>query len=441
MEYKEAMEYMEEINKYGSVLGLENMRELCSRLNNPQDSLKFVHIAGTNGKGSVLAYLSSILKEAGYKVGRYLSPTIFEYRERIQINGCPITKKGLCKCLEQIQLVIEQMIEDGKAHPTPFEVETVMAFLYFKEMNCDIVVLETGLGGLLDATNIIRNTVASVFASISMDHMQFLGNTLVEIAKNKAGIIKNGCYVISAPQENEVIQVLQEEAEKNGCPLAFVNEKEIKKVKYGIEKQRFSYSGLKDLEIMLAGQFQIVNAALAVEVIHVLANVGFPVSENKLRKGLVSASWPGRFSVISKKPLFIVDGAHNEDAAVKLAQSIRFYFAGKRIIYIIGILRDKEYNKIIGETYELAEQIITVAAPGNPRAMSAYELAKEVQKFHPNVTSADSLEEAVELSYLLADKETVIIAFGSLSYLGDLIKIVENRVSIRRDSHGKSGEN
>lgn len=441
MEYKEAMEYMEEVNRYGSELGLDNMRELCGRLGNPQNELRFIHIAGTNGKGSVVAYLSTIYKTAGYKTGRYISPVIFEYRERIQVNGRPITKKALCECLYQIREAIDEMLKEGLKHPTPFEIETAMAFLYFKKMECDIVILETGLGGLTDATNIVATAIAAVFTSISMDHMQYLGKTQEEIAENKAGIIKNGCYVISMEQKPEVLPVLKERAKDCGSSFSAVDADKITRVKYGVEKQRFSYGGFKDLEIRLAGQYQIVNAALAVEVVKILSPADYPVKEKELRKGLVQTVWPGRFMVIGKRPLFIADGAHNEDAARKLAESIRFYFTNKKIIYIMGILRDKEYDKIIRETYELAADIITVTAPDNPRAMHAYDLAKEVREFHPRVTASDSLEEAVELSYLLADKDSVIIAFGSLSYLGALIEIVENRDKIRSDSHGKSRKN
>lgn len=441
MNYKEAMEYIEEVNRYGSVLGLDNMRELCGRLGNPQDDLHFIHIAGTNGKGSVLAYLSTVLKEAGYRTGRYISPVIFEYRERIQVNGRPITKQALCECLEEIKQSIDKIVEEGLPHPTPFEIETVMAFLYFKKMKCDIVILETGMGGLSDATNIISNTVAAVFTSISMDHMQYLGKTQEEIAGNKAGIIKNGCYVISTVQKPEVQSILMKRAEDKNSPFFVAEEDKITRIKYGVEKQRFSYGGYKDLEIGLAGKHQIMNAALAVKTIEVLGQAGYPVKEKALRTGLADTVWRGRFSVIGRKPLFIADGAHNEDGAKKLADSIRLYFTNKKIIYIMGILRDKEYDKIIGETCQLAQDIITVTPPENKRAMQAYELAREAERFHPRVTASDSLEEAVELSYLLADKDSVIIAFGSLSYLGDLIKIIENRDRIRSDTHGKSEKN
>lgn len=437
MNEREAMEWIEERTKAGSVYGLDSVRELLERLGNPQEELRFVHIAGTNGKGSVLAYISTILKCAGYRVGRYISPTIFSYRERIQIGERPIGKKRMCELLTHIRKVIAQMEAEGKAAPTAFEIETALAFLYFKEKECDIVVLETGLGGEMDATNIISNTVTAVFASVSMDHMAILGDSLAEIASQKAGIIKKGCRVISLKQKQEAQEALRRRADELGCPFVTADASEASGIRFGLKKQRFSYGKYKNLEISLAGTWQIENAVLAVRVIEELGEAGFRVSETKLREGLLSTKWLGRFSIIGEKPYFIVDGAHNEDASKKLAETLRFYFTNKRIIYIMGILRDKEYEKIIRNTAELAEQIITVTPPDNPRAMHAYELAQEVRRFHPQVTAVDSLTEAVEMSRLLADKDSVIVAFGSLSYLGELMRLAERKDG-RGEIHGKS---
>lgn len=443
MNYNEAMQYVESVQSYGSVYGLTNMRLLCERLGNPQDKLKFVHIAGTNGKGSVLAYVSTVLQTAGYKVGRYISPTILDYRERFQINGKMISKAAFCKYLEPVQEAAEQMFKEDLIHPTIFEIETAVSFLYFLDKKCDIVILETGLGGMLDATNIIQTPLCAVFASISMDHMAILGKSLTEIATQKAGIIKDFSPVVSCRQKAEVMQVLEKTAAEHGCPLTVADAEKAKNIKYGIKKQSFSYGRYKKLEISICGQYQIENAILAVEVIETLKQSGFSISEKQLQKGLLQTEWSGRFQVIGEKPLFIVDGAHNEDAALKLAQSIQFYFTNKRIIYIIGMLGDKEYDKVLKLTSSFAEHMITVTPPHNKRAMSAYELAQAARAYHDSITSADSLQEAVELSYLLAgqDKNTVIIAFGSLSFLGELINIVKHRDTIRRDSHGKSAEN
>lgn len=443
MNFKEAMEYVEELQQYGSVLGLESMQRLCKKVGNPQDELTFVHIAGTNGKGSVLAYVSTVLKCAGYKVGRYLSPTIKEYRERFQIDGKMITQAGFCKYLEQVKEAALEIQSEGHPHPTPFEVETVVAFLYFLDKQCDIVVLETGLGGNLDATNVIKTTAVSVFTSISMDHMGILGNRLEDIALAKSGIIKDKCHVVSTQQHPEVMTILKQTATTRKAKFSVADVARAKSIRYGVTKQSFDYGGYKKLEISLLGKVQIENAVVAVETIEALSKVGFPVKEEALRKGLLETAWAGRFSIIGKRPLFIADGAHNEDAARKLRESIELYFQGRRMIFIMGVLRDKEYEKVIAHTVDLAEHVITITPKVQDRALHAYDLAQAIRQHHDSVTVADSIQEAVEIAYLLAgrDKDTVIIAFGSLSYLGELMYIVEHRDTIRRDTHGKSEEN
>ena len=432
MNEKEAMAFIEETAGYGIVPGLDSIRELCRRLGSPQKDLKFVHIAGTNGKGSVGAYISSVLKAAGFKVGRYISPVIFSYRERIQVNDRNITVKALCQGMERIKDICEEMAEEGLPHPTPFDIETALGFLYFQEKCCDIVVLETGMGGLLDSTNIVENTLVAVFASISRDHMKFLGNTLEEIAAQKAGIIKKDCSVVTICQKEQAQKVISDQAQSLGCPLTVTEPETIKNIRYGLEKQRFDYKNRKKLEISLAGKCQPENAALALDVIDILMEKGFSVSEEAIVRGLAETRWPGRFTVIRKKPYFVVDGAHNEDAAKRLAESIEYYFTNKRIIYIMGVLKDKEYEKIIRLTAPYAEHILTVTSPRNPRALSAMELAREVALVHSQVTVVDSLEEAVEMSTLLAGKDGVIIAFGSLSYLGRLMEIVEEKDAVRK---------
>ncbi len=430
MKNTEVTQYLDSLKSNGIVPGLFNIKELCKRLGNPQDKLFFVHIAGTNGKGSVLAYVSTVLACAGYRVGRYFSPSLWGYGENVQINGRPVSRKFFCECIGEVKEAGDSMTVQGLAAPTLFETETAAAFLCFQKKACDIVVLEVGMGGREDATNLINTTKVAVLTSISMDHMKFLGSSLKEIAGQKAGIIKKGCYVVTAAQNKEISDVIELEAMENQCPVTKTGE--ALKVKYGLERQRFTYEtadGVRfnGLEISRAGQYQIENAILAVETIGKLSLCGYPVSEKQLRKGLLETSWPGRFQIASKKPLFILDGAHNEDAAKKLAQSLRFYFTNKRIIYIMGMLRDKEIEKVIAETYLYAEQVITVTPPDNPRAMAALELAQAVKGYHPCVTAAGSLEEAVEMAYLLAAKEDVIISFGSLSYMGRLLDILEKR--------------
>lgn len=446
MTWQETLDYIESLGNYGIVPGLTNMENLCEKLGHPQQRLQFVHIAGTNGKGSVLAFLSEILKEAGYKVGRYLSPTIFEYRERIQINGRSISRKDLAGQMTKLKKICEQLVEEGKPHPTAFEVETALCFQYFAEKDCDIVVLECGMGGLLDATNIISHTLVSVFTSISYDHMTFLGKTLREIASVKAGIMKPGSVAVALKGEEEAEAVLKEKAAELSIPITFAEPLSASGVKSQPEKQTFSYGDYKKLEITLAGRYQIANAVLTLEVVKALQKTGIKISEKAVRQGLLKTVWPGRFQVIGRKPYFIADGAHNRDGAAKLAESVRFYFTNKRIIYIMGMLRDKEQEEVLKETAPYAEQILTVPTKGN-RGLSSYDLACMAKEYHHSVTALDSVQEAVELAYLMADKETVIIAFGSLSYLGELITLAGKISSdksmdkivrkVGKDSHGK----
>ena len=424
MTYEEAREFIDDTARYGAVLGLDAVTELMRRLGNPQDDLKFVHIAGTNGKGSTLAYISTILKEAGYRVGRYISPTIFDYRERIQVGEEYITKEGVARLTEQIREACEQMVKDGFSHPTTFEVETAMALLWFREAKCDIVVLECGMGGLTDATNVVKTTLVSVFTEIGMDHMGFLGNTVQEIAQVKAGIIKPGSMAVSAVQVPEVREVLVMNCEEKQARFREVCKDEIRDVRYGFEDQSFTYRGMKGLQPGLAGSWQIDNAALAVETVLALGECGFPVTEQQLRKGLLKTVWPGRFMTVARHPLFVADGAHNRDAADRLRETLDLYFPDKRKIFIAGVLADKEYDYIMSRLAPLAARIITVMTPDNPRALPAESLAEDIRKYNDQVEAADSLRDAVRRARAYAGEKDLILAFGSLSYLGDLIREV-----------------
>lgn len=440
MNYHETMDYIEEMSALGSVPGLASTAELCRRLGDPQESLFFVHIAGTNGKGSVSAYVCSILRAAGYRIGCFTSPAVYAYREKIRVNGKEILAREFAEWMSLVREEADAMAAEGRPHPTVFEMETAAGFLYFQEKKCDIVLLECGMGGDLDATNIIRNTYVSAFSSISMDHMDYLGKTLTEIAEHKAGIIKPGAEVVCGVQEPEVVAILKRRAGE--ASFRTVERERILHIRYGLEKQRFDYrtcGGVlyRRLEISLAGTVQPENAALAVEIVEALRKKGFSVTEKQLRQGLFAARWPYRFEIAAKKPYFILDGAHNEDAAKRLAEGIRFYFTNKKILYIIGMLKDKECEKVIAQTYIYAEQIITVTPPAGKRALPGHELAVAAAGYHPRVTEAGSLEEAAEMAYLLAEKDWVIIAFGSLSYLGELGRIIKDRSG----KHGGSGKN
>lgn len=422
MNYREALEYITSLNKYGSVLGLDNMHRLCDKLGHPENKSKFIHVAGTNGKGSTSAYIAHMLMAAGYRVGRYSSPTISDYRERFQIGKRMITQKDLCVYMERMQKVCEELVAEGYPHPTPFEVETALGFLYFAENACDYVVLEVGMGGATDATNVIPAPAVCVWTSISMDHMGFLGKRLEDIAEVKSGIAKAGARYVSCRQKPEAQQVLEARVRQVGGTLTVADVSQAKGIQYGLTTQRFSYKGLNKLKIHLAGTHQISNAVLAVEVILQLRESGAAISDKAIYLGLEDTTWQGRLEVLGKRPLFVLDGAHNEDAARQLVSSIETYFAGKRIIYIMGVLKDKEYDKILSMTSKYAEHILTITPPDNPRALGAFELAVAAREYHSQVTNLSSIEEAVEVSHLLADPDTVILCFGSLSYLGAMKK-------------------
>lgn len=425
MNYAEARVYLDEISKYGSVLGLENMKELLCRLGNPQDDLSFIHISGTNGKGSVLAYLSTILSNAGYRTGRYISPTLFSYRERIQVDEEKIEKESLARHVTAIAQAIEEMKAEHAGNPTAFEVETALSFLYFKEKQCDIVVLETGLGGALDATNVIKTTVMEVITPISMDHMEFLGDTLEKIAEQKAGIIKPHTTVVSACQEPEAARVISRVCKEKECILKTVNPEEITEVVYDIQKQQFSYKTWKQAVIALAGSYQIANAALALEAVDALRRLGFTLTDRQVYEGLAKAVWKGRFTLLATNPAVILDGAHNPGAAKELQRSLNLYFKGKKLYYIFGVFQDKDYKEVIRLTAPLAEHIITVQTPNNPRALPADQLKEAVSGINPSVEAAGSIQEAVHIARNLAQKDDAIIIFGSLSFLGEAEKALE----------------
>lgn len=419
MNYEEAREYLDQVSKGGSVLGLDNMRGLLKRLENPQDSLKFVHISGTNGKGSVLAYVSTVFKEAGYRTGRYISPTLFSYREKIQVNERFIGREDLARLTAKVKKAAEEMKNSGKGSPTIFEIETTLAFLYFVEQKCDIVILETGLGGALDATNVITTSVMEVITSISMDHMEFLGDTLGKIALQKAGIIKPHTAVVSAMQETEAAEVILDVCRKKECICNMVDPKQIEHISYGCDGQSFSYKNWDNIKISLMGSYQIKNAALALEAIEALRELGYQLNDNAVYQGMKKAVWKGRFTIISKEPFIIMDGAHNQAAAEELVRSLKLYYPGKKFYYIFGMFRDKDYHQVIRLTAPLAEYIITVETPENPRALPAEELKKAVAEVNPSVEAAGSLRMAVNQVMEQIDKDAVIVIFGSLSFLGE----------------------
>ena len=360
MKYTEAIEYMESLPVCNEVPGSESMKQLWKRMGNPQDKLSCVYIEGNR---KVNAFVATVLKCAGYKIGRYAADFIYECREKYQVRNKPITKKAFCDIVEQIRGICESLVEEGYRHPTRFEVENGIAFAYFEQQNCQVILLET----MLDLEQMWKISGVSV-------HMNA-----------------------------------------------------VKKIKYGLDKQKFDYKGWNNLEISLAGVGQIENAVRALEILCQIRENGFLISEAALRKGLKETVYPGCFSVIGKKPYFVVDSAKSEEAVFELLQSIECYFRNRRIIYILGMCRECEVERIIDMAHGYADWIIAVTPPANPSAMGSYELATEIAKVHPSVTAVDSLEEAVEVAYLLKGKEDVIIAFGCRSMLGKLVEIMHQK--------------
>lgn len=431
MDYQESRTYIQASQNGAVVLGLEGMRELLNRLGNPQDTLKFVHVAGTNGKGSVIACMYGVLTDAGYRVGRYTSPALYSYRERMEVSGKRISRESFAKYVTITARAIEGMIRDGLSHPTPFEIDTAVAFLFFQEENCDLVLLEVGMGGDLDATNVVKNTVLAILTSISMDHMDFLGRTLEEIAQKKAGILKPGCQVVTCHQQQEAAQVIEKACKEKGLPLYLADSSKAQILREDAFGQSFSWEG-RTYEIPLAGVYQVENTVIALKALWALSNLGFPVKEEQVMESLKRVSWSGRFTIVHKNPLIIVDGAHNPAGARMMVRSIRRYFSEKKLYYIVGIFRDKDYGQILKLTAPFAEKILTIQTPGNPRALPAEELALEAARYHGDVQPCRTLKEALEQALLLAGEEDVILAFGSLSFIGELTNIIKEREELEK---------
>ncbi len=431
MNIREADRYTEHLKALGMKPGLERMRALCDRLGNPQNSLNFIHVAGTNGKGSVCAFIAGILSAAGYKTGRYTSPAVVENRERYWINGRNVSQTAYCRNLEEVKAAADLIVLEGGEEPTLFEVETALAFMIFMEAGCEIVVLECGMGGNGDATNIIHAPAVSVITRIGLDHTRYLGRTLDAIAREKAGIIKKGTHVVTVAQQSEVMSVIKAKASLEKTDLTIVDADAASNVKPGLKTTSFDYGRYKGLKISLAGLWQPENAMLAVAAIEALRKEKIKTDEKAIRSGLVGTIWPGRFEIISHSPTVIVDGAHNESAAVRLSQTVDYFFrneeeAGK-IICIFGVLGDKNYPAIAEYMTPHAAHVITLTPPDNPRALGAQELAETVKKHNPMVSVASSVEEALEMAYLLADRDSVILVFGSLSFLGEIRRVVDGK--------------
>lgn len=420
MTYDEAVEFADSTKKYGSILGLESIRNLMQELGNVQEQLHIIHVAGTNGKGSVCAFLSAALTEAGYRVGRYNSPAVFERREVFRIGETMISKEEYATVFERVQTACEVLTKRGCPHPTVFEVETAAAFLWFYEKKCDLVLLETGMGGETDATNLITHPVCSVLTSIGMDHMQYLGNTIEEIAKVKAGIIKKGCPVVALKRGDSVCEVIKNKAEECGsrCVLVEVPQYMQEAPIWGTTLQDVHYGSV---HTALGGIWQRENLSLALAVLKLLEESGYPITKEAVQSGIAKTIWHGRYEVLQTEPLFIIDGAHNPIAAKRLKETIEKDFTNREIIYIIGVLADKEHEKMLRLLLPGAKAVFTVT-PDSPRALDGESLAKEAQKYADNIWYVPDIGKAVKMAKETAKESDVILAVGSLSYLKEVKK-------------------
>jgi len=427
MDQEQAEAFIRKTWKYGMVFGLESIQNLMARLGNVQDQLRILHVAGTNGKGSVCAMLAGILQAAGYRTGVYSSPAVREPEEIIKVDGNCISREAFAELAGKVQAACMDMQKAGLPHPTAFEVETAVAFCYFRQEACDYVVLETGLGGAEDATNLITHPLCSVLTSISMDHMGILGHTLEEVAAAKAGIIKPGCPCVSSAQKPEAARVLQKAAAEKGSGFRMADNSCIRSFSCNGEKSRFEVSDASSIlqgTTGLCGACQKENLACVLEVVRLLREEGIRITQEALLAGLADVRLPGRFEKISKEPDFYIDGAHNEGAARCLRETVRSCFSERRMVYIIGVFADKEYEKLLQIMLPYAARVFTVT-PDHPRALDGKVLAQLAGTMHPAVAYVPDLAQAAALAAEAAGAEGVVLAFGSFSYLGELRADVE----------------
>ena len=415
MTYEEALSYIHSICWKGSKLGLDRTRELLGKLDDPQKELKFIHIAGTNGKGSTAAMLSSILEEAGYRVGLYTSPFINRFNERMQVNHQPIPDEELAALTEYVRPHADAMADS----PTEFELITALAMVWFARQKCDIVVLEVGMGGELDSTNIIDVPEAAVIAAMGLDHVKELGPTMADIARAKAGIIKEGGRVVSYGGNSEADEVIAAVCRARNASLCQPDFSAIVPGDFGLEGQTFSYKGWRGLRIPLVGAYQMNNAAVVLETVEVLRQRGWSVSDEAVRQGLADTRWPARFEVLRRDPVFIVDGGHNPHGIRATAESLSRLFPGRKITFVTGVMADKDVEHILGLIVPLADQFFTVR-PDNPRAMDAGELARRIEAMGAKATACASVRDGVDRAIQAEGPHGVACALGSLYMSGEV---------------------
>ncbi len=419
MSYEETLQYIHNVKWQGSKPGLERTRELLKALGNPEKSLKFVHIAGTNGKGSTAACIASVLQTAGYRTGLYTSPYILRFNERMQVNGVHISDTELEDMTNEIRPFADIM----KDAPTEFELITALAMKYFLYKKCDIVVLEVGMGGELDSTNVIDVPEVGVITAIGLDHTAELGPTLKDIARAKAGIIKEGGDIVIYGGEKDADEVFERTCHEKNAVLHRTDFSKLTVHAYELDVVRFDYKTFKDIRLPLAGTYQPNNAALAISALEIMREKGWKISQNDIITGLAHVSWPGRFEVLMNHPVFIVDGAHNPHGLKATTDSLKQYFGDRKIVFLIGVMADKDVDGMLNLITPLAKSFVTVA-PHNPRAMKAEKLKEMLSASSLPVAACGSIPDAVEESICQAGPEGVVAALGSLYFSGDIREAV-----------------
>ena len=417
---EEAVAYIHSVCWKGSIPGLGRTRNLLDLMGNPQDQLKYVHIAGTNGKGSTAAMTASILRKAGYRVGLYTSPYIYRFNERMQINGAPISDQELTAITAWVKPLAQSMEES----PTEFELVSCIAFEYFKRNKCDIVVLEVGMGGALDSTNVINAPEVAVITNIGLDHTDVLGSTVEEIAKTKAGIIKKGSDAVIYRSTPGVEAILEQTCKKLNVKLTKADFSNTYLVSHGLDGQVFDCGIRKGLALPLLGDHQLHNASVVLSVIDALIRRGWKISEENIREGLRDVSWPGRFDVMRRDPLFIIDGGHNPQCIEALVKNIEDYLTGRKVIVLTGVLADKDYADMYKPVMPLVQEFICITPP-NPRKLDALLLAQYLKDAGANATPCDSIPAGVKTAMEKAGKDGVVLCFGSLYSIGAIQDALE----------------
>lgn len=429
MNYQEAIEFIHSTYKFGSKLGLQNISKLTELLGNPQNSYKIIHVAGTNGKGSTSNMIHDVLMSSGYKTGLFISPYLEEFTERIQVSKKHIEKESLARITNLVKEKIDIMLKEGYNHPTEFEVVTAIGFKYFEEQQIDFLVLEVGLGGRFDATNVVTNTLVSVITSISYDHMEYLGDTLEKIAFEKAGIIKENSSVVIYPQEDIIVNTIKNVAKNKNTQVFETNKENIEKLKGNLTGQWFKYLktdifDLPEIKMNFLGEHQLYNVLTALRALEVVKQSGYNITEESIIKGLDNCRFAGRFEILQENPVIVLDGGHNINGIEYFAKAVKENFEDNKIILFFGMLKDKNPEDVLPLILPLCKEVYTLT-PNNPRAMKSTELADLIKKHSDlKVTSINEYNEIVPILKAIDISEYVAFV-GSLYMIGDVRTILK----------------